>query len=230
MPVAQNNKVLFIHIPKNAGKSIEVALGITTSQEAIKYTWRKTLNRIAVFLLRLTKDKKSHDRIWGIIDYTFTAQHLTLQEILNSQLINPYEKDNFITIAVVRNPYDRAVSSYNHFCSQNTEQISFLDFLNTFFVYQKNDRHNVIAHKRTQSEFLRDTYGNIKIKYLLRFENLNEDFKSFADDLNLNQKSLDKIGAKKRNHNNYRKYYCDESKKIIEEYFKDDLENFSYTF
>ena len=153
MPYSKLNNILFIHIPKCAGKSFEVALNLTTKEEAFKYTWRSFLNKVSKYFLILTRDKKSKLRLWGVLDISLTSQHLTYAEIELLDLLDRTILDESIKVAIVRNPYDRAVSSYNHM-NQNHKYKNFLDFAKNYYL-ETSKRHNDLAHKRSQIDFLR---------------------------------------------------------------------------
>jgi hypothetical protein len=218
MPYSKKHNVLFIHIPKCAGKSFEVAMGMATKEEVSGYKWRSTLNRLGKLILKTTKDNKALPRLWGVHDMTFALQHLTYSEIeLLNLLDNKILKDS-IKVAIVRNPFDRAVSSYHH---MGKSYKNFLDFLTHYYTAPDRD-HNTLAHKRPQIDYLRDKKGNMVIDYILRFENLEEDFEDFKLKYGISSSKIPHIGKQKSA--NYLTYYDEKSKKIVEELFQDDFQ------
>jgi len=126
------------------------------------------------------------------------------------------------TFAVVRNPWDRVVSMYFFLQTRNKFfqmlRPSFEDFVKTPEKYPAP----FIQPTRTQKSYIPNG-----VKYLLRFENLQEDFKVIQD-LTGCQKPLEVI--RKTAHNDYKTYYTDETRAIIAERFKDDISEFNYTF
>ena len=81
------------------------------------------------------------------------------------------------------------------------------------------DDHYIDQHK-----FITDNNGNIIVDFIGRFENLYNDFKkAFGLDL-INYK----INSSK--HNDYKEYYDSETKSLVEECYKKDLELFKYEF
>lgn len=227
MPYSKKHNVLFLHIPKCAGKSFEVALNIATKEEVSKYKWRSFVNRTSKFMLVKTSDKNAIKRLWGMYDISLAAQHLTYAEIELLNLLESGELEKSIKVAIIRNPYDRAVSSYNHMKGRYGFD-NFLDFAKKY--YKSNSRrHNDLAHKRTQIDFLRDKRGNVIVDNLIRFENLNNDFELFKEKYSINCESLPFIGKQTRK-KTYKDYYCKESKNLISEYFKEDIEIFNYIF
>lgn len=225
MPYSNKSNILFIHIPKCAGKSFEVALGISSQKEVEKYTWRTFPNKVSKYFLKLTSDHKAFPRLWGVGDVSLTLQHLTYAEIELLQLIDKKIIDSSIKVAIVRNPFDRCVSSYKHMGGENQ---SFKDFLMTYYS-SPNRNHNDLAHKRPQIDYLRDKSGKIVIDNIIYFENLNNEFLQFKNKYNIKALDLPHIGKQKRKLS-YQKYYCDESKEIVETLFKEDIDQFNYTF
>lgn len=223
MPYSRKHNVLFIHIPKCAGKSFEVALGIANEKEVTRYKWRSNSNRLAKFLLGKTKDKKALSRLWGTHDLSLALQHVTYAEI---ELLNLLPNDtlkNSIKVAIVRNPYDRAVSSYHH---MGKAYSSFPEFLKSYYD-SKNRDHNALAHKRPQIDFLRDKKGNLVVDNIIRFESLNNEFEFFKSKHGIVSGSIPHIG-KQRENMAYKKYYCQESKALAEELFLEDFSELGY--
>lgn len=221
MPYSKEKNILFIHIPKCAGKSFEVAIDIATSKEVKNYKWRSHFNRFGKLILKKTKDKKALDRLWGINDYTFALQHLTYTEIELLNLLDKKTLDNAIKVAIVRNPYERALSSFFHM-GENYD--NFKDFLNKHYNSPNRD-HNALAHKRQQIDYLRDKKGDIAVDNILRLEHLNEDFERFKNKYKINSNKIPHIG-KQKDDNVIEKYYDSESKKLVKILFKDDFDFF----
>jgi len=114
MPLLNNGRLLFIHVPKNAGKSIEHAFGLSERSGS-----RSLLNKFAKLLLNKTSNDSARNQLHGSYDYTFSSQHFTFKEIVNLGLLDLNALNNITTLSVVRNPYDRAVSSVLHYHYNN---------------------------------------------------------------------------------------------------------------
>ena len=69
--------------------------------------------------------------------------------------------------------------------------------------------------------------GDISVDYLLRFESLDQDFNYLCDKLKIDAK-LPKINSS--SHDYYKTYYNEETKKIVRNLFKKDIELFNYEF
>ncbi len=76
--------------------------------------------------------------------------------------------------------------------------------------------------------------GKVKVNEFIRFENLEEDFNKFCENFGIKNRKL--LHINKTNLSNlsgeayYRSYYDEKSKKIVEKWFKADLEYFGYSF
>ena len=225
MPYSKKHNTLFIHIPKTGGKSFEVAMGIASEKEVIKYKWRSFFNRASKFGLNLTRDHKSLERLWGVHDISLALQHLTYAEIELLNLLQENILKNSIKVTIVRNPFDRVVSSFKH---SGSSYINFLDFIEKYY-YGDNKNHGILSHKRPQIDFIRDKKGTIVVDNLIRFENIGEDFKFFTKQFKIKSNSLGHIG-KSKNNVSYKTYYCEKSYEIVLKLFKEDINYFGYKF
>ena len=175
-------------------------------------------------MLTKTKDVKAKDRLWGTFDISLALQHATFCELELLGLIHKEKLDNSIKVAIVRNSFDRAVSSYLHMGKGET----FLEFVKTYF-YSENRDHNDLAHKRTQLDFIRNKKGDIILDYIIRFEYLEKDYEAFKLKYKIDAAKMPHIG-KQRIKKNYKEYYCEESLKVVSDIFKEDIEYFNFTF
>ena len=141
----------------------------------------------------------------------------------------------------VRNPFDWVVSLYefirgnsNHV---NYEEIKDMDF-ETFCQWNvdciKNKKKNPNGTFNTMTEFLYDENKVLLVDFIGRLENVDEDFKVIAKRLNIPLTNIHEVYVPKINPSNrepdYKSYYNDNSRKIIEEGFAEDLLNFNYSF
>ncbi len=78
-----------------------------------------------------------------------------------------------------------------------------------------------------QVEWLKDHEGNIVVDHILKMEHLSEDFKEVAMKIGI-KKKLPHLNKTKKE--DYTKYYDGETKAIVAEWFKVDIERFSYSF
>lgn len=216
MPISHKHKTIFVHIPKTAGGTIEKSLNIygIDNQGSLK---------------------PSINILYGMLD-SRSLQHLTIQEI---KKIKELEFQIYQKIAFVRNPFDRIISEYFWRIENFGKKIiMFKDFLVEEVIPRKNGIPKVIKnfyhnenivelldnHYVDQHKFITDNNGNIIVDFIGRFENLNDDFKkAFGLDL-INYK------VHSTKHNDYKEYYDSETKSLVKECYKKDLELFKYEF
>ena len=145
-------------------------------------------------------------------------------------LPNEYELDiwkNYFSFCVIRNPWDRMVSLYHYWCDgkdvSNQRGISFKEFCLSFPTSISHSYY----HKRRQVEFI-DRDG-IRVDAILKFENLEEDFQSICNHLNLNV-SLPHLIKSKFRKPDYSAYYDNETRAWVADYFAEDIELGGYKF
>ena len=91
MPISRSN-CLFVHIPKCAGTSVEVALGIADEYPAIGVT--------------PTHTEPDFSKLFG-----GGLQHLTIREIIKNYTVNLYNSYTY-SFSIIRDPVDRFVSYF----------------------------------------------------------------------------------------------------------------------
>ena len=225
MPYLPEFESIFIHIPKNAGRSIEASLlpsGIDPDSGS-----RGLVNRAARFILNASGNKIPPRYLMGTLDVVLASQHLTLAEIRLLNLLPLKVLDSSFKFSVVRNPYDRALSSIFHFNPYLPRSVQAVEEALHEWIYMDCRDHNVLAHRRRQIEFVRDIDGSISMDFLLRFERINEDFEVLCEKIGARAK-LPHIGRTERF--KYRALYSDCSRSMVRDAFYEDIEAFSYDF
>jgi hypothetical protein len=229
MPVFLDLGLLFVHIPKNAGRSIEEAL--FGEAQAPHSGRRSTLNRAMHALTVLTAPKGVRSRLVGTLDQVLVAQHLTYGEM---DLLGLLPQGPFVPFAVCRNPYDRAVSSVSHFADARTHAATpntpdeFERALLAWLDREPTD-HNERAHRRPQIDYVHDRRGQRAVETVLRYETLGNDFSAFMTRVGQPQITLPWHGRSKRSRD-HRDYLTPAARARVEAEFGDDIEAFGYKF
>lgn len=233
MPLLADGQLLFIHIPKNAGKSVEAHFLGPAGPDLGR---RGVLNRAARYLLDATTDRRAQGLLLGSRDYTFAAQHLTYREIVSLGLLDRATLEAAAPFAIVRNPYDRAVSSVMHHfykaIAQGELAVSTPDqfdrALAQWLDAEPRD-HNQFAHRRSQFEFLSLDGCTIAVEDQLRYESLAEDFPAFLARHNLSRGELGWNG-RQRKARDWRDRYNDQARARVRKEFERDLDTLGYAF
>lgn len=207
--ISHFHETIFIHVPKNAGQSIEQAF-----LSDIGLSWRHR----APLLLRQSVDCDNNTPP--------RLAHLTGSQYVDLKYVTPKMFSSYYRFGVCRNPWDRALSLYKYLTNQSK----------VFARFVKEDFENEIYSKHywfamSQARFLLDKNNRPLTDKIIRFERLNEDFKEVAKKTGLKTASLPHVN-KSRNQAkvDYREAYCEESKKIIADMYADDIELFGYSF
>jgi chondroitin 4-sulfotransferase 11 len=213
MPVSHELKCIFVHIPRTGGTSVETALGVFGD-------WRIE-NTQTMFGL-ISSPELAHE-----ITSTAFLQHLTgaqLRHLLQRQF------EQYFRFSIVRNPWERMVSIYSHMDTHMAESakqaglsltgISFDEFLERTESFQH-------VHLVPQHNFIFDSDGKCPVDFIGRFETLQSDFAEVCTKLGI-ESALSHRNAS--THGDYRKYYSEASRKIVERRYGEDIERLRYTF
>ena len=206
--VSFEKQIAFIHIPKNAGTSVQSNIGLTGST------------------------------------------HITVNELLQK-----LGKDNFeslFSFSFVRNPFSRFVSLYNYARMDESYYHSALNPEKA--IYGKHMDYDTLKHAsiteaayllsegklihnpphcqwNPQVFWLKDSNDQIKVKYIGRVEDIEFHLQNICRIAGINfNDGLQRINASSSHPIDYRSLIDDETRKILSEYYEEDLEMFNYSF
>ncbi|TBV25493.1 hypothetical protein DMZ43_11140 [Meridianimaribacter sp. CL38] len=206
--ISYKENFIFIHIPKNAGTAVSKAFGLETSK------------------------------------------HNTVKEYIN--VLGGKKYDSFLTFAFVRNPFSRFVSLYNYARMEESYYHSAINPESA--IYGKHMDYDILKHAsldeaaqlladgklvhnpphrqwNSQCFWLKDQQDNINVKYLGRFEDVDFHLRNLTQLLGKPLASrLSKINTSSKEPLNYRTLLSNETRTILETYYKEDLETFNYDF
>ena len=155
-----------------------------------------------------------------------SEQHYTANEIIRRKI----NINKLFSFTFVRNPFDRILSTYLNWSINHTK--SFDDYIDTIKkVVKKKLYYKIVSinnsdlsHYKPQVELLE----NLNPDFIGKFENYENDIKILSK-MHPKLNCLCELNIKKRNVD-YRKYYNERNRNIIEELYKDDLKKFNYEF
>jgi len=134
---------------------------------------------------------------------------------------------------LVRNPWDKVVSHYEYRRKRNKTEvaslgISFSEWVKKTYGPEKDPLYyNNPKAFQPQVEWLKDDEGNMTIDFIGKFETINEDFNQIKSAIGL-EAELPHLNASKRA--DYHSYYDDETREIVANWFREDIEAFGYRF
>ena len=243
MFISEKNKFIFFHIPKTAGSSIHIFLKDYYQLEGIdrKDPIPPIHHMKAKHFLKYNNNQKSYykfafvrnpfDRlVSAFFDFTqIRPKYLSKFEKFKSFIGSDRLKYNYFELE------DRDFINYEEFCTKglilnnkkNSLKIKKNETFKEFCIKIVTSGWIKDTHFLPQSEFLCDDSNNLLIDFVGKYENLKEDLKFISRKISID---IDIDHHRKTDHLNYRKYYDKETKTIIENYFKTDLNLFNYTF
>jgi hypothetical protein len=156
------------------------------------------------------------------------AKAIAAYEMLPKELF-----ENLFKFAFVRNPWDLQVSSYHHIQRERPHLLKGIDDFESFMNWKLDADRPYQFHIDTsiqlQSDYLVDLHGDIIVDFIGRFERLKDDFKEACRRIGIRPPTLP-YKRRAEDRTDYRKYYTDETKHLVMDYFKKDIEFFEYTF
>ena len=130
-------------------------------------------------------------------------------------LLGKEKYNTYFSFAFVRNPYDRLVSWFKY---DNFGINTFEEWIYFFF---GNIKLNQIA-------YLIDDKGEIRVDFIGKFENLEEDFNKVCDRLDVRHIKLPVKNKSKGRH--YREYYTDKTFELVRKKLAEEIELFDYEY
>jgi hypothetical protein len=127
--------------------------------------------------------------------------------------------EEYIIFAVVRNPYDRFVSSSSYL------KIPFKSLVSNFNVHIKDDvnyRHTLPQHYYTHIN------KECFVDLICRFETLGTDMNLVCDQLGIERRVLPRTNISE--HKDYSTYYSENDKKVVNTLYKLDFKLYGYAF
>lgn len=211
MIISHSHQFLFVHIPKTAGTSIELALEPFATQ--VK---RFPENRLA----RTLRIKANYLTLPRRRMFSRHATARTARRYLPAAVF-----ERLFKFAIVRNPWDRLSSEYHYLLRKQNHrlhrQVHAMSGFAEYVAWQTKLR------RPTQSSYVYDQAGKLLVDFVGRFERLNEDMLCLQEMLGI---ELDLPHVNRTKRNDYREYFDAQSRSLAEDYFREDIERFGYTF
>ena len=202
MVIHAKKKVIFVHVPKTAGSSMEK------------------------FILDKDLDCMDPEELYGVDENGRALQHLMASDI--KQIVPNYAQ--YFSFSIVRNPYERIVSEYfwcpiedvGHKGDQTFDE--FLSYAKHVVLTQNYFANAFTDHFIPQYKFVYDDQMNKIVNHVGRFENLDKTVRIVRRKMNL-EKPFPKLNARRSNE---RVNLTRDQKNTIYDLYKKDFELFGY--
>lgn len=158
------------------------------------------------------------------------TNHRTAQEVRD--MIGDRRWASRFTFTVVRNPWDKVVSHYHFRRERNksniqTDNIRFGDWVRMSYGQKDPRYYHSPKMYMPQLQWITDQRGEVLVDFVARFETLEKDFATICDRIGV---SATLPHLKKTDRGHYRDYYTPETRQIIADCFRQDIEHFGYEF
>jgi hypothetical protein len=211
--ILHEHKLIFIHIPKNAGSSIESFFGVKP------FNWRIPNYDV---LTGWCPKRRIH------------LHHATPQQLLESDLISEGVWESYYKFAVVRNSWERSLSDYVWMMRSTGASGTFNEYLHKQgefepFLYDNRLPENRSDHMLPQMAFTHIDKKPVLDK-IIRFESLKEGFQNMCERLGVDCSALPhkKKGSISQKHYSY--FYNKELKRLVSEIYNNDIQAFNFEF
>ena len=219
MPVHHRSNLIFVHIPKTGGSTIE---RIVKSQSQQAWDLWGEIHSDERILERFPQSQKICRRYPDRIDHQDRQglyHHLILADIQKLIPVDQFER--YRKFSVIRNPWDRLVSCYEYSKQTGgrlgTANKSFIDWF-----YDRPVTVQMLPYLQLENG---DFANNVT---LLRFEHFNEELEAYFAKVGLNWNC--RVHEKKTNRRHYHEYYDEQMAAELYDECRVDIEAFGYEY
>lgn len=158
-------------------------------------------------------------------------------EMWKYELIFGSKFKEYFKFTVVRNPWDRVYSAYTFlksggFGESDSEWFNLsvgldVDFKTFVCEYLKTKKVQDKNHFRSQISYLKNLDGEVDLDVIIRFENIDEDFKKLSK---FSKLDLLKINSTINRSKDYKRYYNKNMIAIVESLYQEDIKILGYCY
>jgi len=232
MIISHKHKFIFIHLHKCAGTSITKSLQPYLRQQSL-FLKKDIIMGCTPKHEELSNKSRKSGSIY---------KHSMAGEI--KSFIGKALWEDYFVFAFVRNPWDLVLSKYywwhktdakwNDDAQKEKQKImsmSFTEFARTIQGSYNQTMSYSLSTEKIQEDST-EPCEKINLNFIGKFENLQEDFFKVCDALKLPRIHLPNANPsfELRNGKNYTHFYTEESRDIIADVYKKDIELFGYSF
>lgn len=216
-------KFIFVHPQKCAGTSVRMVLRDEYN------SYHGSPHEPQCGILPNNHNLNSSYQPCSRIMKRWTSAHWTLKEwvdyIKRTHNLTSFDIKEWFVFGVVRNPFDRVVSYYHHNLKNRPKfNLEFDEWVKTNLSQESfTKKQNFLNMFEYDQQFSCD--------YIIRQDDIENGVRGLAERLNIRDYKLQHIKHNtERVEYDYRKFYNDETKQIVHDCFKDDIEHFGYGF
>lgn len=207
--ISHQHRCIFIHIPKCAGSSVE------------QLVWPGPRTEAELWMGFVDEFHNRH-QIGGL-------QHLLARQVRTEVGAAVYAE--YLTFAIVRNPWDKAVSQF-HFMSTRPDLRRFLglDADASFSRYLQLIGERQHVQWMPQVDFINDEAGNVMVDVVLRYEALSDDLPALLERLSVPWPGVLPHLKRSDRDPDHRVYYTHQDRLRVEHLYAADIDQLGYAF
>ena len=218
--ISHRHKLIFIHIPKCAGTSIEIALDLTPPDAPFGYQDHRTLVDH-----QPTSWKHLFSRT-GINSYLRKRKYRRHPNPSVNVAVDEQQFQEYIKFAVIRDPWSRVLSFYkskkdasgDSNVDPHSKKLDFYRFLQT------NLGRGFL---KSQLHWLQEVDGSLGVDTLLRFDSLQADWSSFMKDLGIELKLPHALHRKASTEHDL---FTDKAALLVEQNYSAEIDRFNFQY
>jgi hypothetical protein len=218
-------KVVFIHIPKCGGTSIENIL-FEHSERTPENFWMGAMNQRSSISRKLWSlgNRKSNNA--PINRYqTGGLQHLTALQLRHS--IGRQHFSSYYRFALVRHPVRRSLSQYQYMLRRpDLREWIGMKPNDSFLIYLKKTYIRAHVQWEPQINFVNDHLGNRLVHDIIRLEEIDDRMPGIFERIGIQSVSIPHLNRSPRSSSH--RNLTSEERNLILELYKDDFQNFGY--
>ena len=227
MPISNKHKILFVHVPKCAGTTVEQMLDMSGIHNLFSTSYSPDRIQKQFSFENFSQEEKEVCLLKNMQHYSY----IELKKLLPQKIFDSYYK-----FSIVRNPYDRIVSEflYAKNCGRKLKKNYFYNFSTfkefvstqlTIPIKQRIEKYD--AHLETQKSFLINEQGDLSgLDKIYKMETELDDclkFLNFKIGVDL------KIHARKNYYDrSIADFYDGEIQELVYNFYKEDFNLFGY--
>ena len=216
--ISHRHKFVFLATPRTASTSVRDALDDYSDIKSVYKTQVSTTNPF--------------------------YHHISVKELIPIFNERKWDWDEYESACFVRNPYDRVVSLYHHYLetgSRTAPDKSLIYNVARKIRYKYLPLKNFAEYVRSiniesrlqipVSKFVQDEAGEVRVSSILKFEDLPNCFCEWSRTAGVVDagSSLHRLNSS-RERRDYRGYYNEETRQIVHDKYRDDIDKFNYEF
>lgn len=158
--------------------------------------------------------------------------------------LNEDKFKEFFKFTFIRNPFDFMVSTYfygkiytNHFMhddiiNHNMDMQKFIPYYFEVRQQHQDEKIRPLGSNKvvTFKDWLLDDSGNEIVDFVGKIENYDLDMKIISEKIGIESYRVPVVNVNPNRSKNYREYYNETSRKMIEKHFDWELDKYKYTF